>query len=75
MVGGLSGPKAESVVMFHYGYAALHARLLCHTEPLGRVGHSCGCEDGFVFGAVAPLLAGVCVHTVMEEGVKLGFVP
>ena len=75
MVGGLGGPKAESVVMFHHGYTALHACLLCHSEPLGRVGHSCRCECGFVFGAVAPLLAGVCVHAVVEEGVKLGLVP
>ena len=75
MVGCLGGPKAESVVVFHNGYAALHASLLGYTEPLGRVGHSCRGERSLVFCAIAPLFAGVCVHTVMEEGVKLGLVP
>ena len=68
-------PQAEAIVVLHHGNAAFHARRLGHAQPLCRVGHASGREGRLVFSAVAPFLAGVGVHAIVEESVKLGLVP
>ncbi len=75
VVGGGGGPEAESVVVFHYGYTALHAGSFDSLKPLTGIGHRRWGEYRGVGVASTPFEAGEGVHAEMEEAVKLGFVP
>ena len=75
MVGGSCRPEAETVMVLHHGNAALHTSRLCCLEPLHGIGHLGGRKRRLVLKSATPLLTGICVHTVMEECVKLCFVP
>ena len=73
--GGCCRPKAKSVVMLNHGDTSLHASRLGYTQPLGWVGQTYRGKCRRILGSVAPFLAGISIHTVVEEGIKLGLVP
>ena len=62
-------------MVLDHGYAALHAGSLYRSEPLLGVGGCSGGKFVFIFVAISPLIAGVGVHAVMKERIKLCALP
>ena len=69
------GPQTESVVVFHHSDAACHTRITYCLKPLTRIGLACRCKKALGFVTFSPLHIGICVHTIVEKGIILGFLP
>ena len=75
VVGCLSWPLAETVVVLYDSNTTAHAGSLGNLEPLAWVRRSRWSKTLWVFVTVTPLEAGVGVHTIVIEGVELGLLP
>ena len=75
MVGGGSGPEAETVVVLDHRDTTAHAGVFGSLKPLLGVGHLGGGETIYVFITFTPFQTGVGVHAVVEEGIELCFLP
>ena len=71
----LCWPQAETIVVFNHRDATLHAGFLCRFEPLFGIGLFRRGKQRAIFIAVTPLTSGIGVHTIVEEGIELRFVP
>ena len=70
----LTGPQAESIVMFSGNYYSLHSRLFSYSCPLA------GVQFGWVklrrlLITITPFLIGKGVHIKMNKSVILQFLP
>ena len=75
VVGGGSGPEAETVVVLDHRDTTAHAGVFGGLKPLLGVGHLGGGETIYVFITFTPFQTGVGVHAVVEEGIELCLLP
>ena len=68
-------PEAETIVVLHHGDTTVHTRSLHRSHPLFGIGLCQGRILGFGFVTEAPFQTRKGVHTVVEEGVELRFIP